>query len=326
MLCGATGGGAATVVAVVGVVGSEECDHAVTGGAVSTVPPVVGVCHTQVDLVEDVVEVEVGVDPGFAVVVVAREVGEVDPRGEGVVPPVSSSSTWVFDKCATSLGATPLATRATAAKARLTAITTPATHTPTSSTPRLTPRFSSDYRPGVLKPTASAAQVSPAGRTRRSGPPYPGSAWQRCSSSKTTTALRAPLVHSLTSRGHTVTEASSGLPALQSVVDDPPDVVLLDLGLPDIDGGDLLKMLPRGQRGPVDHRHGTRRRTGDRPAARRRRRRLHRQAVLGRAGRCADPRRVAPDARTTPRSAWRSATSSSTRRRVPANSAASRSR
>jgi two-component system KDP operon response regulator KdpE len=55
--------------------------------------------------------------------------------------------------------------------------------------------------------------------------------------------LRAPLVHSLTSRGHTVTEASSGLPALQSVVDDPPDVVLLDLGLPDIDGGDLLKML-----------------------------------------------------------------------------------
>jgi len=55
--------------------------------------------------------------------------------------------------------------------------------------------------------------------------------------------VRVPLVHSLSTRGHTVTEASSGLPALQSVVDDPPDVVLLDLGLPDIDGGDLLKML-----------------------------------------------------------------------------------
>jgi two-component system, OmpR family, KDP operon response regulator KdpE len=55
--------------------------------------------------------------------------------------------------------------------------------------------------------------------------------------------VRLPLVDSLTARGHCVIEASRGLPALQSVVDEPPDVVLLDLGLPDIDGGDLLKML-----------------------------------------------------------------------------------
>ena len=55
--------------------------------------------------------------------------------------------------------------------------------------------------------------------------------------------VRLPLANSLTTRGHCVTEASCGLPALQSVVDAPPDVVLLDLGLPDIDGGDLLKML-----------------------------------------------------------------------------------
>jgi DNA-binding response OmpR family regulator len=55
--------------------------------------------------------------------------------------------------------------------------------------------------------------------------------------------VRLPLAQSLAARGHTVAEASSGLPALQSIVDEPPDVVLLDLGLPDIDGGDLLKML-----------------------------------------------------------------------------------
>ena len=55
--------------------------------------------------------------------------------------------------------------------------------------------------------------------------------------------VRIPLVRSLTTRGHAITEAVSGLPALQSVVDEPPDVVLLDLGLPDIDGADLLKML-----------------------------------------------------------------------------------
>ncbi len=63
--------------------------------------------------------------------------------------------------------------------------------------------------------------------------------------------VRLPLVHSLTARGHWVTEASLGLPALQSVVDEPPDVVLLDLGLPDIDGGDLLKMLRAVSRVPV---------------------------------------------------------------------------
>jgi len=55
--------------------------------------------------------------------------------------------------------------------------------------------------------------------------------------------VRLPLVQSLESRGHCVMEAARGLPALQSVVDEPPDVVVLDLGLPDIDGADLLKML-----------------------------------------------------------------------------------
>jgi DNA-binding response OmpR family regulator len=55
--------------------------------------------------------------------------------------------------------------------------------------------------------------------------------------------VRLPLVDLLTTRGHCVTDVASGLPALQSVVDAAPDVVVLDLGLPDIDGGDLLKML-----------------------------------------------------------------------------------
>ena len=63
--------------------------------------------------------------------------------------------------------------------------------------------------------------------------------------------VRAPLAHSLAARGHWVTEASRGLPALQSVVDEPPDIVILDLGLPDIDGGDLLKMLRAVSRVPV---------------------------------------------------------------------------
>ena len=37
--------------------------------------------------------------------------------------------------------------------------------------------------------------------------------------------------------------AATGLGGLSTIVDEKPDVVLLDLGLPDIDGVDLLRML-----------------------------------------------------------------------------------
>ena len=128
-----------------------------------------------------------------------------------------------------------------------------------------------------------------------------------------------------TSRGHVVTEASSGLPALQSVVDDPPDVVILDLGLPDIDGGDLLKMLRAVSAVPLIV--GTAR--------------DDEQEIVRLLDAGADDYIVKPfsaeqvDARIRAllrrtvdrrsRAASRSATSSSTRRRAPRRSAASRS-
>jgi DNA-binding response OmpR family regulator len=56
-------------------------------------------------------------------------------------------------------------------------------------------------------------------------------------------AIRTGLVRALTDRGHVVTTAGTGMAALQSVVDDPPDIVLLDLGLPDVDGQQVLAML-----------------------------------------------------------------------------------
>jgi DNA-binding response OmpR family regulator len=40
-----------------------------------------------------------------------------------------------------------------------------------------------------------------------------------------------------------VRSASAGFAGLQEVTDDPPDVVVLDLGLPDIDGREVLKMI-----------------------------------------------------------------------------------
>jgi DNA-binding response OmpR family regulator len=56
-------------------------------------------------------------------------------------------------------------------------------------------------------------------------------------------AIRTGLVRALTDRGHVVTTAGTGMAALQSVVDEPPDIVLLDLGLPDVDGQQVLTML-----------------------------------------------------------------------------------
>jgi DNA-binding response OmpR family regulator len=56
-------------------------------------------------------------------------------------------------------------------------------------------------------------------------------------------AIRSALMRALTERGHGVTSAATGMAGLQAAVDDRPDLVVLDLGLPDIDGCTLLQML-----------------------------------------------------------------------------------
>jgi DNA-binding response OmpR family regulator len=55
--------------------------------------------------------------------------------------------------------------------------------------------------------------------------------------------IRALLVDGLADRGHSVRATGRAAEALRDVVDWGPDVVVLDLGLPDIDGADVLKML-----------------------------------------------------------------------------------
>ena len=55
--------------------------------------------------------------------------------------------------------------------------------------------------------------------------------------------IRESLERALVQRGHVVLTAGDGLAGLQSAVDEQPDLVVLDLGLPDIDGRDLLRML-----------------------------------------------------------------------------------
>jgi two-component system, OmpR family, KDP operon response regulator KdpE len=55
--------------------------------------------------------------------------------------------------------------------------------------------------------------------------------------------IRASLRQALSARGHDVRWCARGLDALGIVLDDEPTMVLLDLGLPDVDGLDLVKMV-----------------------------------------------------------------------------------
>ena len=55
--------------------------------------------------------------------------------------------------------------------------------------------------------------------------------------------VRGALVRSLTDMGHAVHATGTALEALRRVAANPPDLIVLDLGLPDLDGADALRML-----------------------------------------------------------------------------------
>lgn len=63
--------------------------------------------------------------------------------------------------------------------------------------------------------------------------------------------IREAVARVLTQRGHAVRSSSAGLPGLQSVIDEEPDVIVLDLGLPDVDGRRVLEMLRAVTKVPV---------------------------------------------------------------------------
>ena len=55
--------------------------------------------------------------------------------------------------------------------------------------------------------------------------------------------IRSALIRSLSERGHAVVSVPTAMAALQQVTDSPPDLVILDLGLPDMDGYQVLRMM-----------------------------------------------------------------------------------
>lgn len=56
-------------------------------------------------------------------------------------------------------------------------------------------------------------------------------------------SIRTALVRALTGRGHVVSTAADGLAGLSLAVDLRPDLIVLDLGLPGLDGRSMLSML-----------------------------------------------------------------------------------
>ncbi|MFF5291811.1 response regulator transcription factor [Paractinoplanes globisporus] len=56
-------------------------------------------------------------------------------------------------------------------------------------------------------------------------------------------AIRQPLLRALRERGHAVAAAPAAMDGLQTALASRPDLIVLDLGLPDLDGRELLRML-----------------------------------------------------------------------------------
>jgi DNA-binding response OmpR family regulator len=63
--------------------------------------------------------------------------------------------------------------------------------------------------------------------------------------------IRRALIRALTGLGHVVANASTGMAGLQMVIDGKPDLVILDLGLPDVDGADLIRMIRAVRQVPI---------------------------------------------------------------------------
>lgn len=64
-------------------------------------------------------------------------------------------------------------------------------------------------------------------------------------------AIRRLLRVSLSAHGHTIFEAANGQEALEAVVAHRPDIIILDLGLPDLEGVEVTRMLREWTQTPI---------------------------------------------------------------------------
>ena len=63
--------------------------------------------------------------------------------------------------------------------------------------------------------------------------------------------MRRAVLRALAERGYATSSAGAGMPGLEAALRDRPDLVILDLGLPDVDGHQVLRMIRSVSRVPV---------------------------------------------------------------------------
>jgi DNA-binding response OmpR family regulator len=63
--------------------------------------------------------------------------------------------------------------------------------------------------------------------------------------------VRRAVLRALSERGYATSSAAAGMPGLETALRDRPDLVILDLGLPDLDGHQVLRMIRAVSQVPV---------------------------------------------------------------------------
>jgi DNA-binding response OmpR family regulator len=63
--------------------------------------------------------------------------------------------------------------------------------------------------------------------------------------------VRRAVLRALSERGYATSSAAAGMPGLETALRDRPDLVILDLGLPDVDGHQVLRMIRAVSQVPV---------------------------------------------------------------------------